>query len=370
MSKQLKDLKVAILSDHCFSFGGAARTTKSIGGLFTNVEYFFLMGNRKSAKEYFNTEKIYFSSLNRLPFLKRYYRYTYFLWPVYIESFDFSKYDLVISSSFSVAHGAITGLNTVHISYIHTPMRYAWDLTHEYFPKRGFFLRRWIVAFFLNQLRVWDVNSSSRADILIANSNFVKKRIFKYWREQVNSVLYPPVKLFTGNVDVKREDYFVAGAPFEKNKGGEFLLECAKQLGFNLKIIGVGGEYKRLKRKYSKYKNILFLGRISEQEKEEVLLHAIGFIATGVEDFGIFPLEAISCGTPVIAYYKGGYKESIKEGINGVFFKEQTISSFSNAYERFLKKEWDRKSLQKSVQSYSEEIFKKEFIKIVLKNIK
>lgn len=369
MSKQLKDLKVAIVSDHCFSFGGASQTTRSIGELFTDVDYYFLMGNSESAKEYFKTERIYFSSLNRLPFLKKYYRYTYFLWPVYIESFDFSKYDIVISSSFSVAHGAITGLNTLHISYIHTPMRYAWDLTHEYFQKRGFFLKRWLIAFFLNHLRIWDVNSSSRSDVLVANSNFVKQRIFKYWREEVKSVLYPPVKLFTGNVDVKRENYFVAGAPFERNKGGEFLLECAKELGFELKIIGMGGEYKRLKREYSKYGNIIFLGRISEHEKERVVVHATGFISTGIEDFGIFPIETISFGTPVIAYYMGGYKESIVENVNGIFFKEQTISSFTKSYDRFLKKKWNRVELQKSVEMFSKERFKKEFLKIVLKNI-
>lgn len=368
MSRGIENIKVAIVSDHTFTFAGASCVTKTLGSMFKNPDYYFLMGDRKESEEYFNTKRVYFSFLNRFPFLRSYYRYTYFLWPVAGEGFDFSKYDLVISSSFSVSHGVIAGLNTKHIAYIHTPMRYAWDLTKEYFGK-SFFLKRWIISFFLNFLRMWDVSASSRADVVICNSNFVKDRIWKYWRRKVDYVVYPPVKLYEGKIYEKREEYFVAGAPFEVNKGGEFLLGCAKEIGFDLKIIGVGDDFKKFRNRYSKFKNISFLGRVSQREKYNILAHAKGFLCAGVEDFGIFPVEAMSCGTPVIAYKGGGYLDSVKEGVNGMFFKEHTAEEFKKVHEKFLLSKWNTKSIRDSVQGFSEDRFRSSIQQIILKNV-
>lgn len=370
MNRSLDSLKVAIVSDHCFSFAGASSVTKSLGSIFNNPDYYFLMGNYKEAQRYFKTKNIYFSFLNRIPFLKSIYRYTYFLWPMGIESFDFSKYDLVISSSFSVSHGVITGVETLHISYIHTPMRYAWDLKDVYVnSKNTFFLKRWIVKIFLNSLRIWDVSASNRSDVLIANSNFVKDRIFKYWRRKVDEVVFPPVKLFKGVLPLNIENYYVTGAPLEPNKGGEFLFDCAKEIGFTLKVIGQGGDLKRMKRKYAKYPNIVFLGRISENEKIEYFSNCKGFLCAGIEDFGIFPVEAMSFGKPVLAYGYGGYKDSVKENINGMFFKERTLEEFKKCFNIFNSKNWDSKKISNSVKDFSEDVFKERIRAIILKNI-
>lgn len=369
MNKEIKNIRVAVVSDHCFNFAGASAVTRVLGNMFRDVDYYFLMGDQKAAKEYFKTERVYFSFLNRFSFIKRYYRYTYFLWPMGIEGFDFSKYDLVISSSFTVSHGVIVGIDTIHIAYIHTPMRYAWDLEKIYFKKRGFFLKRWCISFFLNLLRIWDVNASLRADVVIANSNFVKDRIFKYWRRDVDAVIHPPVKLYEGTLREKRGEYFVAGAPFEVNKGGEFLIQSAINLGFDLKLIGVGHDFKKLKRRYSRFNNIYFLGRVSQEEKYSILSNARGFLCAGIEDFGIFPVEAISCGTPVISLKRGGYLDSVKEGVNGIFFDSQSLELFRLAYEEFLKKKWNRSKVRESVMKFSEDEFKKKMEALLLKNI-
>lgn len=368
MSRNLDKLKVAIVSDHCFSFAGASYTTKVIGNIFENPDYFFLMGNRHEAIKYFNTTNIYFSFLNRFPFIEKYYRYTYPLWPFAIESFDLSKYDLVISSSFSVSHGVITGPHTKHIAYIHTPMRYAWDLYTEYFGNSSF-IKREVIYFFLNILRIWDVSASNRADIVIANSKFVKDRIYKYWKRSPDKVIYPPVPLYNGDVHKNRGEYLVAGSPFEINKKGEFLLRCAVDIGFNLKLIGTGSTFKKLRKEYSKYKNIEFLGKISEEKKWDILSHARGFVCAGIEDFGIFPVEAMSCGTPVLAYMGGGYINTVVDKENGMFFKSHSIDEFKSVYEEFISFNWNREGIVRYASQFSEDRFKSEIEQVILKNL-
>jgi len=363
-----KELKVAIVSDHMFSIGGAARVTKEIGELFSNVDYYFTFGDEKLCREYLNTQRVRFSFLQRFPLLKRYYRYTYFLWPLCIESFNLKGYDIVISNSYSVAHGCITDMESLHIAYINTPMRYAWDLKDVYFSRLGL-LKRLVINLFLNYLRIWDVSAGNRPDILISNSKFVSKRIKKYWGIDTDDVIYPPVDLYSGDILKKRGDYFVVGAPFEANKYGEELIGWCVDLGINLKVIGVGGNYNRLRKKYYKNTNIEFLGRVSEEDKYIVMSNAKGYIASGIEDFGIFPVEAISCGTPVIAYSCGGYLESVIDGVNGVFFDNLCLESFKHSYEEFLSIKWDYCSISYTSKSFSRGEFIKKFEACILKNI-
>jgi len=178
----------------------------------------------------------------------------------------------------------------------------------------------------------------------------------------VDGVIYPPVSLYGGNLIEfsDRRDYFVAGAPFAENKGGEFLIECAKELKFNLKVVGDGRGSSRLKQLAKGCGNIEFLGRVSEKEKWDVLSNARGFIACGIEDFGIFPVESISCGTPVLALKRGGYMESVVDGKSGVFYSENSLSSFKDGLGRLVSIDWDIGVMQKSVDRFSKERFKRE----------
>jgi len=350
LSKNSKPKKVALVTESLWKMAGSNRVLEVFAQMYPHADIYALFGDKNNLSSVFKDRNITFSFLNKFPFIKKFYRYTFHLWPVAIEQFDLTDYDLVISSSSSVAHGVITPLGCKHLVYLHTPMRYAWDLAPLYrgIVKFGF-LKRLFKEFFLTINRVWDVIAAQRADIIVANSQFVARRVSKYWDRQVDAVVYPPVKEFEGETILKRKDYFVAGAPFEPNKRGDFLLECAAELGFNLKLIGGGSMKKKLRKKYGGLDNIEFLDWVTEEEKWGLISQAKGFIVAGIEDYGIFCAEAISCGTPVLAYAGGGSLEIVKEGESGIFFKEWEIEEFKKSLKKFEEKDWDYEAIKRSL---------------------
>ena len=360
-----KDLKVALVFENLFSWGGAAVVNQQFVELFPDADIYSLFGKQSFSDKYFNGKKVKISFLNRLPFPNKLHTYYLPLWPVAIETFDLSEYDLVISSSHSVAKGCITSQNSTHISYVHSPMRFLWDLKDIY-SKHGI-----LKAPILNYIRMWDVASSSRPDRVVTISDFVNNRCKRYWGREADMIIHPPVHFYDGELipHSKRGDYFVVGAPFAENKGGRFVVECAIELGFNLKVIGKSRGFKRLKRLAKGSRNIQFLGVISEEEKWSVMSKAKGFLATGIEDFGIFPVEAMSCGTPVLALRRGGYLDTVKEGVNGVFFSNYKVEDFKSGIQRLKEKEWDVKEVRESVKHFSTERFKREVEEYVRNSI-
>jgi glycosyltransferase involved in cell wall biosynthesis len=367
MKNNVSIKKVALVTESLWKMAGSNRVLEVLTEQYPEADIFVLFGSKEKLSDTLKERNIFYSFLNRFPLVKHLYRYTFFLWPIAIENLDFSNYDLVISVSSSVAHGVITPLNCKHVVYLNTPMRYAWDLSFLYRDVVKFcFLKRVVSNFFLTINRVWDVIAAQRPDIIIANSNFVASRAKKYWDREVDGVIYPPSVSFGGEIKMERADYFVAGAPFEPNKRGDFLLECASKLGFNLKVIGGGSMKKKLKRKYKQFNNIEFLDWINEQDKWELISKSKGFLIGGIEDYGIFCAEAISCGTPVLAYAKGGSLEIVKGDVNGLFFKEWNLDSFNNALGEFNRKNWDYEMVSKSLESVnSREGFKNKIAKLV-----
>jgi glycosyltransferase involved in cell wall biosynthesis len=361
-------MKVAFVTESLWNMGGANRVLETFAKMYPDADIFALFGNPKNLSRKLQEHNIFFSALNRRPFIKQLYRYTYHLWPYHIEKFDLSQYDLVISSSASVAFGVVTPISCKHIAYIHSPMRYLWDLKDVGLGDLNWF-KRVIAGFLLVFIRLWETSASSRPDILISNSKFVAKRIKKYWGRDVDCILTPPVHFFDKPIkDIKqREGYIVAGAPFEFNKKGDFLLKCIADTDIQLKLIGSGSKEPALRRKYSKYKNIQFLGNVSDDEKWKLLSNASCFVMPGIEDYGIFPVEAMSAGTPVLAYKAGGVLESLKEGINGYFFTEWDKENFLNSLEKVLEKKWNCNEIAKSIRedNNTEERFVKKFKEFV-----
>jgi glycosyltransferase involved in cell wall biosynthesis len=361
-------IKVALVTESLWKMAGSNRVLDTFAKIFPQADIFALFGEKRNLSANLKGRKIRFTFLNRIPFIKKFYRYTFFLWPIAIENLDLSDYDLIISVSSSVSHGVITPLHSKHIVYLNTPMRYAWDLAPLYKEVVGFgFFKRVVRDFFLTINRAWDVVAARRAGVIIANSKFVSRRVKKYWDREVDAVIYPPSERFSGEIKKERGDYFVAGAPFEPNKRGDFLLECAKELGFNLRIIGGGSMKKSLKRKYGKCSNIEFLNWITEEEKWELLSNAKGFLVGGIEDYGIFSCEAISCGTPILAYNGGGSVEIIKEERSGLFFSSWKVREFERVMKKVNETEWKYEDIVKSLDNANtQDSFKKEIISLLV----
>ena len=372
----IKDSNIAIIHDWFIekSFGGSEKVTFIINDLF-NKKYscpdiFALTSNIDNSKrKLFKENKIYTSFIQSLPFGKtNVQRYLPFL-PYAVEQFDLSKYDLVISSSHAFAKGVLTSPNQLHISYVHTPMRYAWDQMHTYLKtsslsKYGLEIP---LRFILYKLREWDYYSSQRLDYVIANSNFTSKRIKKYWGLDCD-VIHPPVDTRRFKYNESRGDYYLSVNRLVPNKRVDLLIRAFNRLNLPLIIIGDGPE--RLKLEKMSNSNIKFLRKISDSKVAKYMSKCKAFIYAGVEDFGIAPVEAMASGSPVIAYGKGGLLDTInclnqnkKEKVpNGLLFKKQTFGDIVDTINWFEDKKLWRKFKPKILHQYSQKFSIENFV--------
>ncbi|MBU3965454.1 glycosyltransferase [Patescibacteria group bacterium] len=360
-------MRVALVHDYLVQYGGAERVLEALCEIFPPAPIYTLVYDEKLFKNIFGKRKIYTSFLQSLPFSKSHHRSFPILMPMAIESFDLSAYDVVISDSNSYAKGVITNTETLHICYCHTPMRYAWDDCHSYARAFSFsFITRKLVPVAMNYIRLWDKISSERVDKFIANSAFVSMRVNKYYRKEA-AVIHPPVDIsFYKNFSAGgKEDYFLLVGRLIQYKRFDLAIETFNILGLPLKIIGDGPEAGRLKK--GAKKNIQFLGRLSDEETRNYYAGARALIFPQEEDFGIVLLESMASGTPVIAYRGGGALEVVKEGINGVFFGQQTVDSLVSAVQNFNKNNFSGEIIRKSVAGFDKEIFKKRIKEFVEK---
>lgn len=370
-SNQFSSLKVAIVHDFLLVQRGAENCIDIFCEMFPQADIYTIFGDKAKVSKIIASHKWHQSFLSKFPFVKKYYRYTYPLWPMAVESYDLRGYDLVISSSHVASKGVITSVNTLNICYLHTPMRYAWDQTFDYFNPKNFSLwKRIVIPIFLNYLRIWDVTSTNRIDKIVANSKFIAKRVKKYYRREADNYIYPPVDLKYADYSQKKEEYFTAISPFEPNKNARLIVETAIKYNLNVKLIGDGSMKKEMIKLAHGHDNIEFLGRISDEEKWKVVAKAKGLFFCGVEDFGIVPLEAMACGTPVIAFNEGGALETVVEGFTGVFFDKQDTQTLYNAIKKLDTIAFDAKKMNEYTKKFSNERFKNEWGDYITKCLK
>ncbi len=360
-------MKVALVHDWLNGMRGGEKVLEVLCELFPDATIYTLLYEPQYISETIRKMKVIPSPLlSKLPFAKSKYRYYLPLFPMFIEQFNLRDYDLVISTSHCVAKGVLTGSKTLHICYCHTPMRYVWDMYYEYFSKdSNNITSRFFIPFTATYLRLWDYSSQSRVDHYIANSKNIAQKIKKYYRRDA-VVIYPPVDCELFNIQPGQpEDYFLIVSALVPYKRIDLAIQCFNQLGYPLKIAGVGTEFAHLKT-ISK-SNIHFLGRIEGDQLRNLYCGCRAFIFPGEEDFGITPLEAMSCGKPVIAYGKGGVLETLIPGKTGILFSEPTGDSLKNGIRQFKNTAFDANTIRNHVLSFDRKLFKNRLKTTLLK---
>ncbi len=359
-------MKVALVHDWLVNYGGAETWCELALDIYPDADIYTLVYDQKKLKGHFEKNKVFPSKVQKLPFATKIYRKLLKFMPQAFEAFDFSGYDLVICSSSSCAKGVITPPSTAQVAYIHTPMRYAWDLFFDYRRRSGF-MTRFFMDRWMPQIRLWDYVSAQRIDKIIANSNYIARRIKKFWNRDAQ-VIYSPVnenRFYPSSKKIQKKDYYVFFSRLVQYKRADIAIEACAALGKKLIVIGSGPEEKKLKQLAAGNKDIVFAGRASDEDVRNYLYECKALIFCAEEDFGLTPLESQACGTPVIAFGKGGATETVLDKKTGVFFSEQNSQSLQEAIKEFEKleaaKSFDSKKIVAHAKTFSRERFIKEF---------
>jgi glycosyltransferase involved in cell wall biosynthesis len=288
--------------------------------------------------------------------------------PLAIEQLDLSGYDLILSSSHAVAKGVIVGPDQLHLSYVHSPMRYAWDLQHQYLAETGLDRRwlGWVARVFLHRLRLWDVRTPFGVDAFMANSGFIRRRIHRVYGRDA-TVIYPPVDTESFSCRTDKEDFYLTASRMVPYKRMDLIVAAFTATPHRrLVVIGDGPEAPRIRRQAGP--NIQFLGHLPGDALRDYMQRARAFVFAAEEDFGIVAVEAQACGTPVIAYGKGGSLETVRGWGNtanptGMFFEQQTVDSLNRAVDTFEAKlaEFDSVAIRRHSETFSTARFRLEF---------
>jgi len=376
-------MKKALVHDWLNDFGGAEKCVESFTNIWDDFEVYSLIDylTNEDREIILKGKKANTSFIQNLPFSKSKYRNYLPLFPLAIEQFDLTKYEVVISSSHAVAKGVLTRPDQLHISYVYSPIRYAWDLYHQYLLEsglnRGF--KGTLAKYFLHKIRLWDVSTAHRVDHYIAISHYIAKRIEKIYGKKAD-VIYPPVDTSSFTIGETTENYYVTSSRMVPYKKIDLIVEAISKTNHKLIVVGTGPDMEKIKAKAGK--NIELLGYQSFEEMISIIQKAKAYIFAAEEDFGIAPIEAQACGIPVIAFGKGATLETIvgsytnEDNVQttdtGIFFEEQTIGSLLQAVELFEKEisKFSKDIIRNNSLRFSKERFEKEFEEIVNKKYK
>jgi glycosyltransferase involved in cell wall biosynthesis len=369
-------MKTAIVCDWLVAVGGAEKFLGHLLQCYPDADLFAVVDFVDPDKrDFLQNKPIKTTFIQQLPFAKTRYRGYLPLMPLAIEQLDVSAYDLIISSSHAVAKGVITGPDQIHISYVHSPMRYAWDLQHQYLRESGLDqkFRGWFARYFLHKLRMWDLRSANGVDHFVANSNFIARRIEKTYRRKAE-VIYPPVEIAQFSPQGNKEDFYLAASRLVPYKRIDLIVESFQHMpDKKLIVIGDGPDFDKIKAKAGN--NVTMLGYQSDETLISHMQRARALIFAAEEDFGLIPLEVQACGTPVIAYGKGGALETVRgldaDRPTGVFFPEQTTDAISEAIGTFEQHQ-ARLTVENCVHNaarFTPEQFKKTFMTYVAQKV-
>jgi glycosyltransferase involved in cell wall biosynthesis len=357
-------MRVVLVHDWLVTYAGAERILEQLVKLYPDADIFSLVDFLPSDRRGFIANKpVKTSFVQKLPFARKHFRLYFALFPLAIQSFDFSSYDLVISVSFSVAKGAMTNPDQLHVCVSCSPVRYAWDLQEQYLREHGFSrgLRAFVMRSVLLFIRTWDVASAAAVDEYVAISRFVGRRIRKYYGRD-STIIFPPVATEQFAFHPQKEDFYLAASRQVPYKRIDLIVETFRTMPLRrLVVIGDGPEHRRIRDLAKGAPNIQVLGHQPFSVLKDYMQRAKAFVFAAREDFGIVVLEAQSCGTPVIAFGQGAARETVKDGKTGVFFSDQTVTSLTGAVERFENLRFDPVAARDNAENFSESHFRNTF---------
>lgn len=357
------NFQVALVHEWLSEWGGAEKVLEAIHSLYPGSIYTLVKNPEVLKGSFLDDCTIHTSFIQRLPYSKTKYRNYLALFPMAVEQFNLSQYEVVISSSYAVAKGVLTNANQLHICYCHSPVRYAWDLYHQYLQEANLTkgLKGWLVKIILHYIRLWDYTTANRVDHYIANSAFIARRIRKVYNRKA-TVIYPPVDVDLFELYGPKEEYYLTASRMVPYKKINLIVEAFSQMpDKRLVVIGDGPDYKKIKAIATP--NIELLGFQQFEVLRHYMQRAKAFVFAAEEDFGITPVEAQACGTPVVALGKGGALETVIPYKTGLFFKEQTPECLRESIREFerIAKELDPKLIRENAERFSRPRFLAEF---------
>ena len=362
-------MRVAIVHDYLTQYGGAERVLEAVHEIWPDAPVFTILYNQKRLPEYFKTWNIIPTFVQRLPFISTQYEKYFALFPLAIEQIELQDFDIVLSISSAWAKGVITTPDVLHISYFLNPMRFAWDEYYSRVNRTKRIVLRMELRFLMNYIRLWDVVSTQRIDHIITISETIKRRVLKYYGRD-SAIIYPPcdTEFFVPNPNFRVQDYFLVVSRLKYYKRIDIAIQVFNQLGLPLLIIGEGESRGELEKQARP--NVQFLGALPDTEIRSHYQRAQALILPGIEDFGIVPVEAQACGTPVIAFRGGGAIETVVEGKTGYLFYPQTKEALIETIKKFDRSQFKSEVLRKHSVKFSKEKFKQELKSLVLQKYK
>ncbi len=362
--------KIAFIHDWLIEKGGAENVLEAMLELWPDAPVYTLIHDADGpTSSILQGQQVSTSFLQKVPGINKHYRSFLPLMPLAVEQFDLSEFDIVLSNSYAVAKGVLTGPDQMHICICCSPIRYAWDLQHQYLreSKKDKGIQSWIARWILHEVRKWDYRTANGVDEFIAISNYIARRIWKVYRRE-SIVIYPPVDVKNFTLQEQKDDFYLTASRMVPYKRINLIVETFSTMpDKKLIVIGDGPDFKKIQA--LALPNVKLLGYQPFDVLKEYMQRAKAFIFAAEEDFGIVPVEAQACGTPVIAYGKGGALETVIDGKTGIFFREQSIESLKEAIEKFegLDNVWDPKIIRENAERFNKERFQKELQQLVEK---
>lgn len=354
-------MKIALVHEWLVFYAGGERVFESFTNIWKDADVYALVDflNDEQRKIILKGKHARTTFIQKLPFAERKFRSYLPLFPLAIESLNFSKYDVIISSSHAVTKGVRKKPNQLHISYCHSPMRYIWDEAETYFEaaKLNSGIKKIIATAILNYLRKWDLKTAQRPDFLIANSKYIAEKLKRIYNRE-STVIYPPVDVDKFECVENKDDYYFVASRLVPYKRIDLIVEAFAQMpDKRLVIAGTGPELNKLKSNF--LVNVEFIGYQDEKSLKELMQKAKAFVFTAEEDFGIVVVEAMACGTPVIALNKGGTAETVIDGKTGILFDNQIVEDIKNAVRKFesIQETFNHKEISEYTKKFSRKIF-------------